>query len=305
MACHFPQTAYYAKERNPNGKRSLVFNREQSSTGIPIRVPCNGCFACRLRFKTHWMMRNVHESKMHSESCFITLTYAPEHLPRDHSLKKRHFQLFMKRLRKHVAPKQIRYFACGEYGDESERAHYHALIYGHDFHDKKFLFTNKQGDRIYESETLYELWPLGINTVGAVTRHSANYVSGYAVKKIRGAAAQDHYTRLDPVTGELHELTSEFALMSRRPGIGYPWYEKYGAHALGRKGTVIINGKEVIAPAYYWRKWEAEHPETVASHKKEYRNLALQHRADNTPERRRVREQVLILNAQRLKRDVK
>ena len=40
MACISPLTAYYAKERNPSGKRSLVFDSKASHSGVPIEIGC-------------------------------------------------------------------------------------------------------------------------------------------------------------------------------------------------------------------------------------------------------------------------
>ena len=82
---------------------------------------------------------------MHTSNCFITLTYAPEHCPKDMSLNYEDFQLFMKRLRKRYTGKTIRFYMAGEYGESFDRPHYHACIFGFDFEDKKVFKERRLG----------------------------------------------------------------------------------------------------------------------------------------------------------------
>ena len=46
------------------------------------------------------------------------------------------FKKFMKRLRKRFKGKRIRFYMCGEYGEQFDRPHFHACIFGVDFPDK-------------------------------------------------------------------------------------------------------------------------------------------------------------------------
>jgi hypothetical protein len=48
-------------------------------------------------------------------------------------------------LRKKISPLKIRFFHCGEYGDKTRRPHYHALIFGYGFPDKKLFKKQKSG----------------------------------------------------------------------------------------------------------------------------------------------------------------
>jgi hypothetical protein len=136
VTCYKPLLGYRAAERNEQGKRPLVFNPSQGLVDMPIKVACGQCIGCRLERSRQWAIRCVHEASLHEHNSFITLTYNDENLPADGSLDVRHWQLFMKRLRKRHGS-GIRYFHCGEYGSKHRRPHYHACLFGLDFPDKK------------------------------------------------------------------------------------------------------------------------------------------------------------------------
>lgn len=254
-------------------------------------------------------MRCVHEAQMHEENSFLTLTYAPEHLPSDGSLDVVHFQQFMKRLRKNQSGKTIRFFHCGEYGDLNGRPHYHALIFGHDFKDKEVVSVNKQGQKLYGSEALKKLWPWGHSSIGTVTFQSAGYCARYVVKKITGEAAKEHYERVDQETGEITRLKPEYTTMSRRPGIGKDWFEKYGSDVYPND-YVVIDGKKHPPPRYYDKLLTDQNPDLM-----EQITKARVARANSKPleirenesslDRRRQRDECLHAKVSRfLKRDL-
>lgn len=198
----------------------------------------------------------MHEAQLHEFNSFITLTYRDECLPAGGTLVKRDFQLFVKRLRKWLRSRGypgVRYFHCGEYGEELGRPHYHALLFGIDFPDKKPWKRSDAagGVTLYRSETLDKLWGLGFCSVGAVTMESAGYVARYSMKKITGALARPHYTRLIPDTGELVELEPEYATMSRRPGVGARWYEHFREDVYPEGEVVVAGGRRHRSPKYY------------------------------------------------------
>jgi len=88
-------------------------------------------------------VRCLHEASLHEGSSFVTLTYSPEKL-QSWSLRYKDFQDFMKRLRFHMGP--TRFFMCGEYGEENFRPHFHALLFGREFPDRKHLQKLSTGD---------------------------------------------------------------------------------------------------------------------------------------------------------------
>jgi hypothetical protein len=216
-----------------------------------FNLPCGQCIGCRLKYSQEWAVRLMHENQMHEESCFITLTMNDEYLnnrENPHSLDKSEFQKFMKRLRKRYG-KKIRYFHCGEYGEKNYRPHYHAIIFGMDFKDKE-LFQTRDEIRLYVSESLSELWPYGWSTIGEVTFESCAYVARYVTKKITGKDAEKHYMRWDPLTGEGTPIEAEYATMSRKPGIGKSWLDKY-KNDVYPHDYVVIKKHQIRPPRYY------------------------------------------------------
>lgn len=208
-------------------------------------------------------MRCVQEASQHEANCFITLTYATEKLPVDGVSWRRDFQLFLKRLRKHTSSlgiKRISYFGCGEFGEKFSRPHFHSLIFGFDFPDRKYWKTGKSGCRWYTSALLSKLWANGHSSVGSLTYESAAYTAQYVMKKITGKKARDHYPkRVDPETGEITWLGPEFVMCSLKPAIGASYFEKY-AEDCYPSDFVVVGGKRMRVPRYYDRKMQAIAP---------------------------------------------
>lgn len=297
MPCFHPIEGY----RAPSGK--VVFNRSQGYSDVPVTVPCGQCIGCRIDRSRMWAARCIHESKMHDENCFITLTYSPENEPGGGSLVLGDFQKFMKRFRKHLGPKKIKAYYCGEYGDKGDRPHYHACIFGHDFEDRKLW---KQGDYpLFISDTLASIWPFGFSTVGNLTYETAAYTARYCLKKINGKNADQHYEVYDIRTGETYHRTPEFAHPSK--GIGKSFYLKFKSDFYP-SDFLIINGKKHNIPKYYDNLFNLEHPADFISPldhlKLKRRRKAAEHKDNNTPERLAVRETVLKARLAQNNRDL-
>lgn len=302
MTCFGPLTAYYSKEFGSNGKRLVTFDRNQSFSGVPFKLPCGQCQGCRLEHSRQWAVRCVHESKMHKRNEFLTLTYDDKHLPKYGTLVKRDLQLFMKRLRrKHGAG--IRFYACGEYGERTNRPHYHLLLFGFSSSDRKFYKNSPTGDPLYVSRAMRDLWPMGNNTIGDVTFDSCAYVSRYVCDKKTGDMAEWWYDVVDADTGEIIRLTPEFSNMSRRPGIGTPWFDKFGPETYAHD-SVIMNGREMRPPRYYDVRAEALDGVSLDVIKRSRRRKALLYRENNTPARLRVREVIALRKAALFSREV-
>ena len=168
-----------------------------------------------------WAVRCMHEASMHMFNSFVTLTYDDDHLPEYNSLNYKHFQDFMKRLRK--SHNGVRFYMCGEYGEDFSRPHYHALLFNCFFPDRKKHSTGDSGSVIYTSEALTKLWPFGFSSIGDVTFESAAYCSRYIMKKVTGDLAESHYETVDLSTSEVSARVPEFNRMSLKPGIGAEW----------------------------------------------------------------------------------
>lgn len=319
MTCFKPLKAYRTEAINPDtGKRGLTFNPLKAvNSALPLKLPCGQCDGCRHDKAAGWAVRLAHEARVHERSCFITLTYSDEAVPADYSVKLRDWQLFMKRARKWSAS-PIRSFGVGEYGDRGGRPHYHGLIFGEDFANDRTLWAERNGHQTWKSEALQSLWPHGHVELGSVTPSSAGYVARYCLKKMTGPIADDHYFRLSPVDGQMHRVEPEFATMSRRPGIGTEWFRRYGGEAFA-SDFVIVDGRRRPVPSYYLRKLEEEAEpvvrhlpaydltlvSTVPAQVKAARKLKAaspRAKANSTPERLAVREEVHLRKVNRLVR---
>ena len=164
------------------------------------------------------------ESYLHSETVFVTLTYDPEHLPADGNVNETDPQLFLKRLRQRLArendqPRRIRYFLCAEYGGQLGRAHYHAVLYG---------------CSMLDHETIQNSWGLGGVLVQPFNTARARYTAKYIQKKlIKGGEKFNEDGR-----------RSEFARMSRNPGLGHDFIKSlaYGLKGQATNPDVNLRG---------------------------------------------------------------
>lgn len=214
------------------GKDVPAFKRDY------ITVPCGRCFNCQMNKASQWARRIMDEARMHDDNCFITLTYNEEHLPRvsdtQGTLVKRDLQNFMKRLRKALSPCKVRFFACGEYGEQYARPHYHIIGFG----------VSDRQIRILEN-----CWPYGFVSVGSLTYGSACYVARYTTKLLTGDKKKLY---------KKYNILPEFALMSRRPGIGVPFLDKVSSFAKSHR--YLRNGeyKQAIPRLYRSKIWQTE-----------------------------------------------
>lgn len=197
----------------------------------------------------------VHEADVAGPAWFATLTYGPEEIPENGSLRADDVTRFLKRLRK---GERLSYYYCGEYGERTDRPHYHAVLYGPEFLDREYL-TTRHGAPVWVSDSLTSRWGHGLCEFTALTYAGALYVAGYVRKKVRQSDAPEHYTRVDPATGELVELDREFSRMSRRPPLGLRWIEKYWSDVYPRD-FVVIDGKEFKPPRFYDKWMDGNHP---------------------------------------------
>lgn len=303
MPCFHPNQAVQdypgAKPRFTNYELSC-----HSQMQGALWLPCGQCWWCRLNRATQWAVRCMHEKQMTTDHEFITLTFNDAHLPKDWSLDRRYWQLFMKRVRK-LYGKGPRYFGCGEYGDNLGRPHFHAIMFNFPLKDKKPIFS--QGGRTYyTSETLQRLWsdsagPIGYVMTTGVSFASAQYVARYVTKKMTGKKSRAHYRVMICATGEIVELQPEFPMCSTDPGIGSSWFDKYGLTDLFPKDFCTVQTSDgafrVAVPRYYMKKLEKVSPDLYISMKARRLERAKELAPDNTPERLLAKEKEVLAKA--------
>lgn len=134
-------------------------------------VPCGKCPACLANQRQEWVFRLKQEFLNSVFSIFVTLTYDDEHIPKDLSVNKNDIQKFHKRLRKHFPSGDLRYYLVSEYGDHTQRPHYHGLY---------FFKSNYDKQKVYD--IFLESWSNGFIKFGDVEEGSIVYCTKYCLK---------------------------------------------------------------------------------------------------------------------------
>lgn len=234
-----------------------------------IKIPCGKCRGCRAQKARAWADRMVLELDHSKKAVFLTLTYDNDHVPCRYdqstgqavlTLNKRDLQLFFKRLRKRYAlleevngekvviPREIRYYACGEYGSNTHRPHYHVILYGiglEDIPDLKLKGMNELHDPYFSSDFFAkDIWKNGFCLFANVSWKTCAYVARYVKKKDLGFVSDEYVDRV---------LEPEFSVSSRNPGIGL-YYPKehsdcfeYSVFHFGDNGSSV---KVFLPPAF-------------------------------------------------------
>jgi len=231
--------------------KTLSFSQKNSSKEYAsFQLPCGKCIECRLKYAREWAIRCVHESKMHPNNSFVTLTYSNENL-RDPKLNYRDWQLFVKKLRK-TQNEVISYFVTGEYGEQTKRPHWHAIIFNWYPKDAEYKRSNDRGDKIYRSAILNKIWGLGETEIGEVTIESAGYCARYAAKKLVHGKDDEH--EYQPISKK-----------SSKHAIGKKWLEKYYRDVFSHGKLILHDGTSTSIPRYYV-KWFKKHHSDAYDH---------------------------------------
>lgn len=230
MPCYHPIPAWRNATR--------VQLHKEFADSSPLQVPCGTCIGCRTTRAQHWALRCHLEAMDHEETCVTTLTYDDAFLPP--TLTKRHFQLWLKRLRR-ANNNRLRYFACGEYGERHGRPHYHAILFGVP----------------HDSDQIDSAWGLGLTHTDHVSPKAINYVCNYTTKKL-GWVKRSQEERIDLETGEVYTWQPPWQLMSRRPGLGSTARQHYRSWAL----YAIQNGRKLSIPRYYKQSYADKAPQS-------------------------------------------
>lgn len=293
MACFYPMVAHHTPgDYTIRGKKAYKIMRFGNPDRLgpnDILVPCGKCVGCRLEYSRQWANRCMLELQYHDSAYFVTLTYDDYHVPRSYyadpetgeaqaslTLDKRDWQLFMKRLRKAHPDDKIRFFMCGEYGPNTFRPHYHAIIFGLHLDDLVPWSKSDQGYQYYRSQSLERAWsvkttfdgldgetcatplaPIGYALVGEVTWETCAYTARYIMKKLNGPEAQ-FYSDFN--------LQPPFVLMSRKPGIARQYYDEhpdmYDYDYINLKTDK--GGRKIRPPRYFDNLFDQDNPERLA-----------------------------------------
>lgn len=259
----------------------------------PITIPCGQCIGCRIQKSREWADRCMMEASYYDSNYFITLTYDDENVPVSEyfssvtgelceslTLVKRDLQLFFKRLRKRFSvldvngkvtdESKIRFFACGEYGDQTLRPHYHAIVFNLHLDDLVFDRLSRDGFPIFVSPTIGDLWPYGLHKVSNVSWETCAYVARYCTKKLTGSAASYYdYFQIEP----------QFSLMSRKPGLARRFYEEK-ARSVYENGVYKFNLSTPSGPVsfkppkYFDNLYDLEEPEVLSKIKQDQMQMA-------------------------------
>lgn len=293
MSCFHPITAFWTGNYTDNGKKELVIVHVDTqlldieSASIPdkiaptikrfgehtivknghiylqsrLELPCGNCLGCRLDYAKQWALRCMLESKKYEENVFLTLTYDDEHLSSP-SLIKDDLTKFVKDLRRqweyHYNISEIRFFACGEYGELYTRPHFHLILFNCPVPDKQII-AKSRGINYYTSPHIERIWNKGFITLGDVTYESCAYVARYVIKKQKGKGSAEFYDNLG--------LEPEFVRMSRRPGIAREWFEENKDKIYEFDEIFLSDGKgnlRTLKPARYFdRLYDNYKPEQL------------------------------------------
>lgn len=288
MPCYSPLSAWKTKAVNPKtGKNIIAFSYVEGGEYMPLK--CNQCIGCRLDRSKEFALRIIKEAEQYGDNnSFITLTYKDD----PGTLCKKHFQDFMKRLRSKYPDKKIRFYHVGEYGEKRCRPHYHAILFNHHFTDR-YIWSVRDGVKLYRSPELEKLWEYGFSTIGEVTWESACYCARYCVSKITGKAAPyEKEGKLPP-----------YATMSLKPGLGLAWFEKSDSEPFKHGFCVDSKGRKVKIPTYYDKKYAEKEPEKFKELKK-IRIRRAKEDPNSRPERLTERHLIKQQTASQLRRDL-
>ena len=118
-----------------------------------------------------------------------------------------------------------------------------------------------------------------------MTYESGAYIAGYILKKMSGRYAQDQYLSVD-LDGVITFLEPEFVRMSRNPGIGKQWFDKYYTDCFPADHVPVV-GRGVFRgiPRFYSERYGEVFPEKLEEIKKVREAFRREHADEYTPER--------------------
>lgn len=225
MKCLYPRLI-----SNPN------YDDRQTADQAPLMlVPCGKCHACLSARRRQWVFRLQQEALYSKKTLFVTLTYSDEY--HDGFLHKGHLLNFIRRC-KYNWKKSIKYYAIGEHGTQTKRAHYHILL---------FIKDNIQSDFDW-IKSIRSLWPYGNVKVGDAKIKAINYVCHYHVRPKRVEISEGVFSYC-------------FCLMSKGLGLQFITEETLKIiNSREKKDVFDWFGNHITLPRYYRKKFSIDPP---------------------------------------------
>lgn len=299
---HKYHPAEIIKYNNTKDLSAWIFEQDKGTRSRKVDlIPCGNCIGCRLEYSRQWATRGYLESLDYEKNWFCTITYDDEHMTTNEELETsdgitywnegdwngtlvpKELTQFIKNVRQIMArtkdkdgkPLQkegIRFMACGEYGSERQRPHYHIIFLNlnlpnEDLYNPKLI----NHEFYYQSHIIERAWGKGICNICEASWNNIAYTARYITKKINGAESEDMYAS----KGQ----TKEFFRVSRMPGIGENYFRKHWQEIYKNDEIIIKNKAGVIAtqpPKYFDRLLEEISPETLEKVKIKRRRRAKQ-----------------------------
>lgn len=312
------------------------------------KIPCKWCAGCQEKYSKDWATRCMLEASQYEHNYFITLTYDDYNIPRDDYILNRktgelvpndnwdqghlepdHVVKFMKDLRQYwkyhfhhpkdeiigydeegneIKPPGIRFFLCGEYGGQTKRPHYHAILFNLPIKKEmlKLHSITKSGDMLWECDTIAKIWGKGFISIAEVNWDTCAYVARYVMKKMKGKVEDEFYFE--------NGMSPEFIRMSRMPGIGLDFFTSNFQKIYANDEIILKGHKEKIQPvkppSYFDEKFREMHPDEMMEIKehrkiiaKEQNKLKNMQTSMTEKERLKVEERTKVSKWNTLKRD--
>lgn len=286
---------------------SPIYLKDTHST-----VPCGVCVDCVSNKRNSWSIRLYEEQKVHNDAWFITLTYDDLHIPCFSSdtreivkgivnvfesetkfdsniLLKKDLQDFMKRLRKLVPKRQLKYYAVGEYGDKFKRPHYHIIMFN-------LADSSEEAHLLIQQAWTLEKKSIGRIDVAHCSPQAINYVTKYVQKNLTNKKAY---------------LFPPFSIMSKGLGKAYIDANKNYHNDFEKYTYTFDGGMETALPRYYkdklFTEGEREAISTLTRWKaeeKEYNTQLKEDRKYWESQDNRVRKKVRKLENELKKREL-
>lgn len=268
MPCYNPNVYYMGDEERPWDKAKFlgplrtIQNQKLTETEVMdgakngkfALLPCGRCKYCRKQTAAMWAARLELEAESYKDVIFVTMTYDDEHLKygsfeyepgkevQAPTVNKEDAQKFIKRLRKELGKDKIKYFLAAEYGEKTQRPHYHAIIFGLTPKDAKFQ-KNQNGHKYFTSEWLTKKWGQGFVNFSSCEPGAYGYVSQYVNKKAIG--------KKEEIKKIKEGREPEFRLMSE--GIGKKWLMEHLEEIQKTDDIILAGGRHTRPPRYYER----------------------------------------------------